>query len=454
MAIVALVGLNAALTPQARAQDQAETSTAARIERLEQRIMVSERLREIWLDSVKTAEAAKPVIAAGAGGFSIRSADNAFSLRIRGYVHSDGRYFFGDSLKPNTNQLLLRRVRPILEATVFKIYDLRIMPDFGAGTTVLQDAYVEARFAPGFKIRSGKFKPPVGQERLQSATEISFAERGLPTNLVPNRDIGFQVSGDLFKGVVSYAVAAMNGVPDVSLGDGDVNDDLDAIGRIFFQPFRNKTGSTLSGLGFGIAGSVGNTVGAPTTAGSQLGTYKSAGQNTFFAFRNTNAASGTTIADGRQTRISPQGYFYAGRFGVFGEYVSSKHRVTRDTLGSANVTVNAWQVGGNLVIFGGNASFRGVAPRKVFDPKRGGWGALEFVARYGQLTVGDEAFPVFADSTAAAREARGLGLGFNWYLNRNIKLVTSFERTRFKGGAAIGDRETEKVLFSRVQFNF
>jgi phosphate-selective porin OprO/OprP len=450
---VALTAVFAAVAPQLRAQDESDTSTAARIDRLEQRILVSERLREIYMDSVRTAEAAKPVIAAGNSGFSIRSADNAFSIRFRGYLHSDGRYFFSDSLKPGTNQFLMRRVRPILEATVFKIYDVRIMPDFGNGQTVLQDAYVEARFAPGFRVRSGKFKPPVGQERLQSATEMFFVERGLPTNLVPNRDIGVQVSGDLFKGVVSYAVGAMNGVADLGVGDGDINDDKDAIGRIFLQPFRNKTGALLSGLGFGVAGSYGTTVGTPTTTGAQLAGYRTSGQNTFFSWRNNNAATGTTIANGRHTRFSPQGFFYAGRFGVFGEYVQSKHRVTLNTT-TDDIPVKAWQVGGNLVLFGGTASFRGIAPRKAFDPSHGGWGALEFVARYGRLTVDDAAFPIYADSTSSAREARGLGLGVNWYLNRNVKLVTSFERTRFKGGAATGDRETEKVLFSRVQFNF
>jgi len=430
-----------------------DDSTTARIERLEQQVRINDRLREIWQDSVATVLKAAPVISASRDGFSIRSADNAFSLRIKGYVHSDGRYFLSDSLKPGTTQFLLRRVRPIFEATVFKIYDVRIMPDFGAGTTVLQDAYIEARFAPGFRVRSGKYKPPVGLERLQSATDIVFAERGLPTNLVPNRDVGFQVAGDLFQGRVSYAAALMNGVPDVSLGDGDNNDDKDLAGRIFFTPFRNSNGNLLQNLGFGVSGTLGNQVGTPTTTGAGLAGYRTAGQATFFAFRNNNALNGTTMADGRITRVSPQANYYAGRFGFMGEYVKTKHRVSLNGV-VETIPVEAWQVVGTFGLFGGSPSFRGINPKKAFDPKAGGWGALELAVRYGRLTVGDEAFPVYADSTTSARQASGVGIGLNWYLNRNVKLVTSYEQTRFKAGAATGNREKESVLFSRVQFSF
>ena len=68
---------------------------------------------------------------------------------------------------------------------MFKLFDVRVMPDFGGGTTVLQDAYVDARFKPSFKIRVGKFKSPFGLERLQSAIDMTFIERGAPTSLAP-----------------------------------------------------------------------------------------------------------------------------------------------------------------------------------------------------------------------------------------------------------------------------
>jgi phosphate-selective porin OprO/OprP len=46
-------------------------------------------------------------------------------------------------------------VRPVLEGTVWKIVDFKFMPDFGLGTTVIQDAYIDVRLAPALKIRAG-----------------------------------------------------------------------------------------------------------------------------------------------------------------------------------------------------------------------------------------------------------------------------------------------------------
>ena len=47
-----------------------------------------------------------------------------------------------------TDQWQATRVRPIIEGTVGGIYDFRFTPDFGQGRTVIQDAYVTARFKP------------------------------------------------------------------------------------------------------------------------------------------------------------------------------------------------------------------------------------------------------------------------------------------------------------------
>src|SRR6267143_1743388 len=176
-------------------------------------------------------------VSAGKDGFSVTSADGAYQLRLKGLVQEDGRFFDQDREKPASDTFLLRRVRPILEATVAKIFDFRIMPDFGGGQTVLFDAYLEARFSPAAKLRAGKFKPPVGLERLQSASDTLFVERALPTSLVPNRDVGVQLSGDLFGSRLSYAIGAFNGAVDGGNGDADVNDGKEAAARVFVTPF-------------------------------------------------------------------------------------------------------------------------------------------------------------------------------------------------------------------------
>jgi phosphate-selective porin OprO and OprP len=81
-------------------------------------------------------------------------------------------------------------------------------------------------------------------------------------------------------------------------------------------------------------------------------------------------------------------------------------------------------------------------------------GALELVARYGELRISDEAFPVFADPARSARRATEWGVGFNWYLERRVKVAANYIRTAYDGGSAIGDRDTEHAILTRFQVAF
>jgi phosphate-selective porin OprO/OprP len=435
-----------------RAQDQTpDKTTDDKVQELEQKVRVLERKDEIRqeeaADKAKTATTAT----SGKDGFSIKSADGAFLLKLRGYVQFDGRFFSKDEQKPGIDTFTLRRVRPIFEGTIYKIFDFRIMPDFGQGTTVLFDAYAEARFSPLFKVRAGKFKPPIGLERLQSATDILFVERALPTNLVPNRDLGIQVAGDVNGGVVSYAVGVFNGTVDLgNQADADTNNSKDTEGRIFFQPFA-AAGGPLKNLGFGVAASTGIHEG--TAAAPGLPSYRTPAQQTFFSYRSDGTAAGTVVSDGRHTRFSPQGYFYSGPFGLLAEYVQSKQEVTRGGA-AADLQHTSWQAAASWVIAGGEASYRGVNPKQVFDPASHTWGAFEIAARYSKLDLDDKTFPLFANPASSPRSAAAWAVGLNWYLNKNVRVMLDYERTRFDGGAAGGDREDENILFSRFQIAF
>ena len=211
-----------AIAPQIVAQqegatpDSVQRSLESRVDELDQQVRILRRLRELAADSA--AAAAKDKVTATASlkdGFSIKSADGKYAVRLKGLLQTDGRFFLSDSAFPVTNTFFVRRARPILEATVGKYLEFRVQPDFGQGTTVLFDAYSDVKVAPTFAVRAGKFKPPVDLERLQSASDIVFAERALATNLAPNRDIGLQLSGDISTGLFTWQAGVFNGVPDL-----------------------------------------------------------------------------------------------------------------------------------------------------------------------------------------------------------------------------------------------
>lgn len=384
-------------------------------------------------------------------GISVSSADKAFLLKLRGYIQMDGRFFESKADRPGSTTLLIRRARPLLEGTLFNLFDFRLLADFAANAPLLWDAYLEYRPSKAVRVRVGKFRPPVGLERNQSGINTLFVERALPTDLVPNRDVGVMVHGDLYDGTLSYALGAFNGTADGASADTNLDDSFDLAARLFAHPFRATKLKQLSGLGLGIAASRGQQFGSASTTGEAP--LRTMGQQTFFIFRTGTGAGETVIAHGEHVRLSPQGYLYLGPVGAMAEYVSSTQEVN---LGArhARLRFESWQASASYVLFGGKASYDGVKPTDPLGAEAGGWGAVELGARYASLHVDPDAFPIYADPTRSARNARGWGAVANWYLNSNVRVATSFDHTSFDGGAVDGDRIPEDVVMSRFQVSW
>ena len=459
------------LTGVAFAQNAATDNTDLRreIEDQKQRLAVLERKLEIQQEAATAAAASAPRVTASASRFQVGSTDNANFVRLRGTLHADSRVFGGDSVPETADTFLLRRVRPTIEGTFGGIYDFRFTPDFASGRSIVVDAYAAARFNPGAVVTVGKFKPPVGLERLQSSADIRFIERGLPTNLVPNRDIGAQLSGDFAGGAFTYQVGYFNGVTDGQSSDNlptpDVETDTggDYAARVFFQPFINSDNFSLRGLGFGL-GSTWQDV--PGSAGNTyLSAYRSPGQQSVFAYR-ANTATGVTpnnatFANGERLRLAPQLYYYRGSFGLLGEYTQVEQDVSRTVGGVSRadtLTNSAWQAQFSWFITGEEEAFRGFTPGSTWQPGKAGWGAFELVARYQELDVDDDAFTggasSFANPATAVSKETSYGIGVNWYPWNTIKLSLNYDNTTFEGGAAAGDRADEQALFSRFAVNF
>lgn len=437
-----------------------------RLEQQEQKILVLERKLEIKEEAEKGAKATAAVAKASEKGFSLASADGKNQLKLRGVLHFDGREFVDDVSPATADTWLLRRVRPTLEGTLGGIYDFRFTPDFAGGKTIILDAFLAAQLNPHVKLTAGKFKVPVGLERLQSANDIRFIERAFPTSLVPNRDLGLSIGGRLLDGTVEYSLGYYNGVTDGGSSDaiGDVQTDTegDWAARVFVTPFANSDRFALRGLGFGVAGTYVDVSGSPTNL--LLPGYRTPGQQTFFRYRAASTAlpTGATYADGERLRLTPQFYYSLGSFGLLGEHVRVSQDVSRLTasgLRSDSLDTTAWQLAAHWFLTGEEQSFRGYRPTSVFDPAKGTWGAFELVGRYHELSVDDAAFAggadSFADPNASARKASAYGLGLNWYLNQNLKWALGYERTSFEGGAPGGaDRDDEEVFLTRFALGF
>jgi phosphate-selective porin OprO/OprP len=152
--------------------------------------------------------------------------------------------------------------------------------------------------------------------------------------------------------------------------------------------------------------------------------------------------------------VTPQGYLYAGRLGMLGEYIRTTHMVRRGA-STAPLTMQAWQLSGGWALTGDHESFSGFAPsHPIGGSSTGGHGALELVARYGVLTIDANTFPIYADPTTQARRARAGGVGLNWRLTRDVQLATDYERTQLDGPDAATTRSTEHAVLTRLQLVF
>lgn len=478
------------------------------VQDLSQQVKVLARKSEIVEEDTAAAKKTTPVVKASANGFGLESADGKNSIKLGGLIQYDYRSFDSGandvrnrsdaragSLDAVTgfhdanDTWLARRLRPNIQGTLFGKYDYRFQEEFAGGSASVVDAYIDGRFDPAFKVRIGKYKPFVGLERLQSGSDLKFIERSyVSNNILPNRDQGISLYGDVLDSKLSYAVGFNNGVVDG--GNASTASEFDSkkeyTARLFATPFKDDN-NALAGLGFGIAATYTdvtdeknlNFTDTSAADGTRNGlpSYVTNSQQTFFRY------SPAAVADGRRLRIAPQAYYYNGPFGLLAEYARVSQGVSLASGGSpaagagsagtgalstaqttilagSNKTLNndAWQIAATYLLTGEDSSFKGVKPKNDFDLDKGGWGAWELALRYSEMNIDGDTFTnqagqlagqtgadatptlaqAYADPTFSAKKARTWTAGVNWYLNSNAKIVLNYEQTSFVGGAGTG----------------
>jgi phosphate-selective porin OprO/OprP len=491
--LVAATLATGTLTSPLRAESDSAVDSVSllrqQIEALDQKIRILERKDELNEEEKEKKRVESPKVTIGDKGFQFESADKNFSLRLRGLLQVDNRSFIDNGHNATGNDsFVLRRVRPIIQGKVYNNYEYTFLPEFGGGSNgtssafSILDANLNVNYWKEFQVKAGKFKAPVGLEQLQSDPNRTFVETSLATNLVPNRDIGVQVHGELFDGIIAYQGGVFDGSPDGTNAQNiDFDNNREVAARVILTPFKSTSINELKGFSFGVAATEGNKNGTTTNRGVTSG-YLTEGQQTFFAYRNASTTTlkvaggvgstvtsttnnNITVGDGEQWRIAPQGTYYYGPFSLQGEYVVSNQALRKVASGSfaagndrrGRVQNEAWSLAATYVLTGEDASYTGVTPRNNFSLSNGNWGAFEVAARYGELDINGSAFSggtaSFADATTQATGASSVGLGLNWYLNKNVRVTTDYFTTNFKGGSqATGlTAQDEHVIISRLQ---
>jgi len=372
-------------------------------------------------------------------GFFIQSANGDNRIVLGTVVQVDGK-FTTDDPAAFTDTFTIRKARPTIAGRIARYFDFKLTPEFGNGSATVLDASFDTRFSNAFRVRLGKDKTPIGMEVLYSDPGLLFPERSLASSLLPNRDVGVQVLGDVGAQKAAYAIGVFNGIPDGSSSSADVdaNSGKDVAGRVLLQPFRRATNpGALNGFGVHLGASHGKETGA-------LPSFKTSGGQTYFSYAGA-------AADGDRWRVTPAVFYYVHTVGVFAEYARTSQDVTKAGV-TQTIANDGWDISGAVNLTGEPATNSVIPPAHPFDPAAGSWGALQLVARYAELHVDQAAFDAGFTAPTASRDARQFTIGLNWYPVPFVKYYLDYEHTTFKGGLAT--RPAENVIFFRGQLAF
>jgi phosphate-selective porin OprO and OprP len=418
-------------------------SLTAKLNELDQKVRILERNRELDQEAATAANAKVGKALSDEKGFGLTSQDDkSFSLKPKGFLQSVGTYYLDDEdNKVYTNNFTARRVQTYFDGVLYKKFAFRVHADFAGANFVLLDSYLDWNFLSELSLRVGKFKVPTNFERLQSSPRAQFIEQGYPSALLPNRDLGIQLSGQISGGLLEYQVGAFNGVQDAGSGVDDASDDKDAWARLIVSPFANSSIYLLQGLGFGASASQG------WQENGTLPTYRSPNRAvTLFSYRPAVAAVPATataaavpavaavLSKGKVKRLNPQASYYNGGLSLAGEWVSTTQGIEKAGFGTKELTHTAWQATAAFVITGEAQTYKGLKVKNAIQDS--GLGAIEILGRVGAIEFDKDSFDknIWADSTASAQSGFNWTVGVNWYLNNAIRLQLNYEQNTFDGG--------------------
>jgi phosphate-selective porin OprO/OprP len=398
---------------------------------------------------------AEPTLLAGwDDGFVLRSPDRRFALRITGQVQADYRWYADAADLADVSGFVLRRARFGLEATLFRHYEFRFLPEFGVGQPRIMDAFLNVRYVDAVQFTAGKFKQPFSYEQLIQDRFTPLMERSLLDALVPARDIGVMVHGqNLPGGLLDYGVAVSNGVQN---GDADTNESKDVNARVAVRPFARREGVPLRRLQVGLSGGWGvqDEPASPNTLRTPAGVA-------FFRF------DGDALADGVRARLSPEVAYFLGPFGVAAQYFYMEQEFRPGRGERVRVPFDGFYVMTSYLVTGEERTgySQQIAPNRPFDPTRGcrGPGAWEIVGRVSRLAAGGAVFAPgaerLADPDDFSNAATELTLGLNWYLNRWARVQFNWEHAWFDrpvrlGPGSAGRLSGQDTVMARMQFIF
>ena len=270
-------------------------------------------------------------------------------------------------------------------------------------------------------LRVGQFKEPFSLEELTSSNNISNIERANVNRMAPSRSAGVMLYNNYADQRITGAVGIFRGADD-SYGNYK-GDGYAATARLTGLPYKNDDGSQLLHLGVGYSHRDDDTA-----------SYK------FSSDHSMAPSTKYKISDVDDTSLlGIEAALKLNSFSLQSEWIEADvDAVTGGDLDGYYVQASYVLTGESRSYDTATGVFKGVSPGSKFHDN-GGLGALEATLRlsnlvYTELNGGDE--------------AESWTLGFNWYLNKNVRALFNYTDVDLDNG------EDGSVFGTRFQFAF
>ncbi len=376
-------------------------------------------------------------------GFKLESADKIFMLKFGGRIMWDNAFFFqDDSLETNfgalNNGTEFRRARFYNSGTVYQNIAYKIQLDFAGGKITFKDVFITIKGIPGVgDLRVGHFKEPFRLEALTSSKYITFMERALPIEIVPERNTGFMLSNEFLNKRLGWQGGLFRRSNSAG-NDAKANDGYAITTQLTGLPFVNEDKTKLLhlGAGFSYRKPESREYEVEARPESHLGNK----------YVNTGA-----IADVFEIQMfNAEAAVVMGPFSLQGEYTKS-NVATKATI-SENYVFRSYYAEASYFLTGETRKYKNsyvgfgrVKPKNNFSKGEKGRGAWQLALRYSaiDLNSGDP------NTTGIGRgELADITIGINWYLNPVTRIMLNYVLAKLKDQGSAG------IVQMRFQIDF
>lgn len=391
-------------------------------------------------------------------GVTLSTLDDEFTFGVRGMTQVEGRIYQQQNQFPVSSGLYNPRTRVYFEGQLTKPIQYEFSFQNTFDSVNLLDAYLNFNYDSRFQLRIGRYKTPFTYEWYRiHVWHLLAPERSLfANNYEGNRRFGLMGWGAMFDQRLEYAVGTFNTQRN---SFQPFNNRQDVMAFLNFKPFYNREeGFPLRDLQFGgsvdagkenqpVVPAVLRTNSAPSAQGVGSSAAANSATLPFLAFNDDVVERGSRALWELHTA------YYHGGLTLLAAWQGGHESYAIGNQGTpVRIPIGGWFAQAGYIVTGETLRDRTlIDPLRPFDlrPGRFGLGALELTARYSLLDLDRRVFTAgLADPNVWTNRAEMTDVGFNWYLNKFVKIYFDWEHAMFGNPVVYNIRTGSRQLTS------